>query len=315
MFKYENLDADAVVSSVMIRVAPGYDSEAVADAIRDKVDGVSVATATNMVSGIADSLNRISGTVSALIVAFWLLGMLMTVLLFTLMMNARKREFASLRAMGASRGILSGIVVREALTVNLLGGAIGILLTGVILFSFSGLIGESLGAGFVLTPTSGKVLLDDTDLYAQDEKSLARLRNEKIGLIPQGHTALLSLTVLENVLLPAILYNKENPPVDRAKALLVDVGLEALMTAKPNELSGGELRRMAIARAMLMRPGILLADEPTAGLDNENTLAVLGLLRKAADDGAGVLLVTHENEAAQFADEVYVMDGGKLSAQ
>ena len=107
MFKYEKLDADAIVSSVMIRVAPGYDSEAVADAIRDKVDGVSVATATNMVSGIADSLNRISGTVSALTVAFWLLGMLMTVLLFTLMMNARKREFASLRAMGACRGILS----------------------------------------------------------------------------------------------------------------------------------------------------------------------------------------------------------------
>jgi len=159
MFKYENLDADAIVSSVMIRVAPGYDSEAVADAIRDKVDGVSVATATNMVSGIADSLNHISGTIAALIVAFWLLGMLMTVLLFTLMMNARKREFASLRAMGASRGILSGIVVREALTVNLLGGAIGVLLTGVILFSFNGLIGESLGAGFVLPTVPMTALL------------------------------------------------------------------------------------------------------------------------------------------------------------
>ena len=89
-------------------------------------------------------------------------------------------------------------------------------------------------------------------------------------------------------------------------------GLESLMTAKSNALSGGELRRMAIVRAMLMRPGILLADEPTAGLDSENTRAVLGLLRRAADDGAGVLLVTHEDEAAQFADRVYVMDGGKL---
>ena len=69
---------------------------------------------------------------------------------------------------------------------------------------------------------------------------------------------------------------------------------------------------MAIARAMLLYPGILLADEPTAGLDNENTLAVLSLLRKAADEGATVLLVTHENEAAQFADRVYTMDGGKL---
>ena len=99
MFKYENLDADAIVSSVMIRVAPGYDIETVAEAIRDKVSGVNVVTATNMVSGIAESLNRISGTISVLIVAFWLVGMLMTVLLFTLMMNARRREFASLRAM------------------------------------------------------------------------------------------------------------------------------------------------------------------------------------------------------------------------
>ncbi len=167
----------------------------------------------------------------------------------------------------------------------------------------------------MLTPTSGKVFLDDTDLYALDEKNLARLRNEKIGLIPQGHTALLSLTVLENVLLPSVLYSRETPPEDRARELVTDVGLEALMDAKPNELSGGELRRMAIARAMLMRPGILLADEPTAGLDNENIIGVLSLLRSAADSGASVLLVTHEMEAVQFADQVYIMDSGKLSAQ
>ena len=164
----------------------------------------------------------------------------------------------------------------------------------------------------MLMPTSGKVLLDDTDLYALDEKSLSRLRNEKIGLIPQGHTALLSLTVLENVILPAILYHKDAPPEESAKELLEKVGIGNLANAKPNELSGGELRRMAISRAMLLHPGILLADEPTAGLDNENRLAVLSLLRIAADDGAAVLLVTHENEAAQYADQVYTMDGGKL---
>ena len=164
----------------------------------------------------------------------------------------------------------------------------------------------------MLTPTSGKVLLDDIDLYALDEKALARLRNEKIGLIPQGHTALLSLTVLENVLLPSILYSRETPPEERARKLLTDVGLGALMDARPNELSGGELRRMAIARAMLMQPDILLADEPTAGLDSENTIGALSLLRSAADNGASVLLVTHESEAAEFADEVYVMDNGKL---
>ena len=84
------------------------------------------------------------------------------------------------------------------------------------------------------------------------------------------------------------------------------------MDARPNELSGGELRRMAIARAMLMQPDILLADEPTAGLDSENIIGALSLLRSAADNGASVLLVTHESEAAEFADEVYVMDNGKL---
>ena len=167
----------------------------------------------------------------------------------------------------------------------------------------------------MLTPTSGKVFLDDTDLYALDEKALARLRNEKIGLIPQGHTALLSLTVLENVLLPSILYSRGTPPEDRARELIADVGLETMINAKPNELSGGELRRMAIARAMLIRPGILLADEPTAGLDNENVIGVLSLLRSAADNGAGVLLVTHEIEAAEYADEVYTMDSGKLSRE
>ena len=164
----------------------------------------------------------------------------------------------------------------------------------------------------MLTPTAGKVLLDDIDLYALDEKALARLRNEKIGLIPQGHTALLSLTVLENVLLPSILYSRETPPEERARKLLTDVGLGALMDTRPNELSGGELRRMAIARAMLMQPDILLADEPTAGLDSENIIGALSLLRSAADNGASVLLVTHESEAAEFADEVYVMDNGKL---
>ena len=167
----------------------------------------------------------------------------------------------------------------------------------------------------MLTPTSGKVFLDDTDLYALDEKALARLRNEKIGLIPQGHTALLSLTVLENVLLPSILYSRGTPPEDRARELIADVGLETMINAKPNELSGGELRRMAIARAMLIRPGILLADEPTAGIGNENVIGVLSLLRSAADNGAGVLLVTHEIEAAEYADEVYTMDSGKLSRE
>ena len=164
----------------------------------------------------------------------------------------------------------------------------------------------------MLKPTSGQVFLDDTDLYALSENALSRLRNEKIGFVPQGNTGLLGLTVLENVLLPSVLYRREAPPEERGRSLLEQVGLTGMLSAKPNELSGGELRRMAIARALLMDPPVLLADEPTAGLDEENILIVLKLLRRAADDGAAVLFVTHEHEAAQFADEVHTMESGRF---
>ena len=164
----------------------------------------------------------------------------------------------------------------------------------------------------ILTPTAGHVRLDGTDLYSLRDDELSRLRNERIGLIPQGHTALRALTVLDNVLLPSILYAKAEAPVDRARELLAAVGLDDLADAAPTELSGGELRRMAIARALLMDPAIVLADEPTAGLDSANATAVLTLLRDAADRGTAVLVVSHEAEAQRFADRSYVMEDGHL---
>lgn len=165
----------------------------------------------------------------------------------------------------------------------------------------------------LLTPTAGTVEVDGQDLYALSEPERSHLRNERIGLVPQGHAALRSLTVLENVLLPAVIHGDAEPPVERAAALLEDVGLTALAEQHPQELSGGELRRLAIARALLMGPGALLADEPTAGLDSENVAVVLSLLRRAADDGAAVLVVTHEPEAERVADRVLTMDGGRLT--
>ena len=164
----------------------------------------------------------------------------------------------------------------------------------------------------ILTPTAGHVRLDGTDLYSLRDEELSRLRNERIGLVPQGHTALRALTVLDNVLLPSILYTKDEAPADRARELLASVGLGDLADAAPTELSGGELRRMAIARALLMDPAIVIADEPTAGLDSTNATAVLTLLRDAADRGAAVLVVSHEAEAQRFADRSYVMEDGHL---
>ncbi len=164
----------------------------------------------------------------------------------------------------------------------------------------------------ILTPTAGHVRLDGTDLYSLRDEELSRLRNERIGLVPQGHTALRALTVLDNVLLPSILYTKDEAPADRARELLSAVGLDDLADAAPTELSGGELRRMAIARALLMDPAIVIADEPTAGLDSVNATAALTLLRDAADRGAAVLVVSHEAEAQRFADRSYVMEDGHL---
>lgn len=165
----------------------------------------------------------------------------------------------------------------------------------------------------MLPPTGGTVCLGGIDLYAMREEECARLRNERIGFIPQGHAALRSLTVLENVLLPSVLYGAGRPPRERAEELLSAVGLSELADARPNELSGGELRRVGVARALLMSPAVVLADEPTAGLDAESAAGVLRLLREAADPGATVLIVTHEPEALSYADRTFAMDGGHLS--
>ena len=167
----------------------------------------------------------------------------------------------------------------------------------------------------ILTPTAGHVRLDGTDLYSLRDEELSRLRNERIGLVPQGHTALRALTVLDNVLLPSILYSRDEAPAERARELLAAVGLDDLADAAPTELSGGELRRMAIARALLMDPAIVVADEPTAGLDSANATAALTLLRDAADRGAAVLVVSHEAEARHFADRSYTMEDGHLRDQ
>lgn len=167
----------------------------------------------------------------------------------------------------------------------------------------------------ILTPTAGHVRVEGTDLYSLRDEERSRLRNARIGLVPQGNTALRALTVLDNVLLPSVLYSRDEAPAARGRELLTTVGLADLAEVKPTELSGGELRRMAIARALLMEPSIVLADEPTAGLDSANATAVLTLLRDAANAGAAVLVVSHEADARHFADRGYTMEDGHLHHQ
>ena len=163
----------------------------------------------------------------------------------------------------------------------------------------------------LLAPTEGKVLLDGQDLYALADQALSRLRNAHIAVIPQGKAAVASLSVLENICLPRLLYGAEDAHAEAA-SLMERLEIGHLADAAPTELSGGELRRMSIARALAQHAEVLLADEPTGDLDDESTHRVLSMLKESAQSGAAVLLVTHEMEAARYADEVWRMDSGKL---
>ena len=166
--------------------------------------------------------------------------------------------------------------------------------------------------GGLMKPVTGRVLVDDVDLYAMGEDARTRLRSRCIGIVPQRLMSLAALTVRENILLPALLAGKAEKFAPRADELMEHLGIRKLASVAPSELSGGELRRVTIARALVMQPGILLADEPTGDLDEENTQSVLRLLRETAHAGTAVLLVTHESEARNYADTCYTMTVGKL---
>ena len=168
--------------------------------------------------------------------------------------------------------------------------------------------------GGLMKPVTGRVFVDDVDLYAMGEDARTRLRSRRIGIVPQRLMSLAALSVRENILLPALLTGEAERFAPRADELMERLGIRKLASVTPSELSGGEQRRVTIARALVMQPGILLADEPTGDLDEENTRSVLSLLRETADAGAAVLLVTHEREAAEYADVSYTMAAGVLTS-
>ena len=159
----------------------------------------------------------------------------------------------------------------------------------------------------LLTPTDGTVSFEGRDLYSMADAELSRIRNEHFGVVPQGQTPLADLTVLQNVCLPYCMYREPGEVASRALRLLATLGIAELSECYPAELSGGEMRRMAIARALVCEPDVVFADEPTGDLDDENTRVVLQTLRDVADAGAAVLLVTHEQAAASYTDRTVHM--------
>lgn len=167
----------------------------------------------------------------------------------------------------------------------------------------------------LLEASSGSILYDGRDMAELTDKGLSYLRNFKIGYIMQGKSLISGLTVLENVLLPFYLFKRDGNATLKARKLLAQMGIEHLESAYPSKLSGGELRRVAIARALINSPEIILADEPTSDLDIDNTREIMKLLRKIADGGTTVIMVTHELDTLKYGNDVYLMEEGRLQKQ
>ncbi|HQR34469.1 MAG TPA: ABC transporter ATP-binding protein [Blastocatellia bacterium] len=163
-------------------------------------------------------------------------------------------------------------------------------------------------------PTSGEVRIDGTNIASMDDDQRTRLRREKIGMVFQTFNLLPTLTALENVALPLRLNGASKKDADsRAKMMLEKVGLGARTMHRPDEMSGGERQRIAIARALIFQPPVLLADEPTGNLDSktgEEILALLDALHR--EFNTTILMVTHNEEAAQHCDRVIRLRDGKV---
>jgi putative ABC transport system ATP-binding protein len=158
-------------------------------------------------------------------------------------------------------------------------------------------------AGGLLHPDSGKVVLSGHDIYAMTRNQLAAFRSQNIGFVFQQYHLIPYLTVLENILAPEAVQRRSSNR-ERGRELAEQFGLAHRLDHTPGELSSGEKQRAALARALLFRPKILLADEITGNLDHANAQIVLGYLREYVKSGGAVLLVTHDGEIARQADVI-----------
>ena len=163
------------------------------------------------------------------------------------------------------------------------------------------------------TPSSGKVIVEGLEVSSMNQKQLTDLRREQIGFIFQSFNLVPTLSAEENILLPLQIAKR---PIDRDwfNQVVKVVGLEKRLTHRPSQLSGGQQQRVACARAIMARPSVIFADEPTGNLDSRSSREVLGFLRDSVRDyGQSIVMVTHDPRAASFADRVLVLADGNIT--
>ncbi|HEX3692135.1 MAG TPA: ABC transporter ATP-binding protein [Solirubrobacteraceae bacterium] len=161
-------------------------------------------------------------------------------------------------------------------------------------------------------PTSGSVMLDGVELTDLDDRSLTQLRRDRIGFIFQTFNLLPVLSAEENILLPLSIAGRK-PDREWLDRLIDTIGIRDRLRHRPAEMSGGQQQRVAVARALVSRPAVVFADEPTGNLDSKASGDVLDLLRHAVDDfGQTVVMVTHDAHAASFADRLLMLADGRI---
>jgi ABC-type lipoprotein export system ATPase subunit len=167
--------------------------------------------------------------------------------------------------------------------------------------------------GGLTRPTQGTVRIDGEEIWSLPDNQLSRIRAEKMGFVFQFSGLLPTLTALENVALPLLFNGKPGEfGTKRAEELLISFGLTDKFASYPSQLSGGELKRVAIARSLINDPAILLADEPTGDLDVDTEKEIMELFRKVNQEGKTVLVVTHNPDLSVYSDRIFRMEKGVL---